>query len=608
MLTVRSSLILAAATWTLFIALMDRNEPMALICLSLIIWIWLEWVWFQRLVLGSRRVLKDVTRSIDQLYDAQVTMVTDREYAVHLSGQLPGRTRGYRMLIQDVVPETFEIVEGEPFLVIDSSGKRRFECSYRVRSPMCGRLSFPGVQVEMRDYWGFFRTQQFITADQSATVLPYLIRPQTTVSVLKHNNLQRHIGHHRHRSAGISSELLGIRDYQVGDPPRTIAWKPTARLGKVMTCEFENEVPIRATLIVDLASYQFQGRPGPSAADRAIMACASIAKLLLADRDPVAAMLLSSNSNPRPGDEENRLSSLRIDHGSGERQLTKMLQYLLIASNPNPTLDHFQLDDLVQIVFENCSHRFPQLFDEYFNVGPVRRRLFRLRGKQGQLRRSLAVVLESIFEWEPGFSTRLQFDDDAMRDACLHYVKAYSVDSSSTTVALDAPWTNPGVWRRECSQMTRFLCDNLLEAKSRAKDNELFVLIAPEPIDRVGIVIVESAVKSVVAAGHRVIFVAPWLPKQSLASRDPVAARIMDQLRTNEKFTAAEVATGETNSNRAASGSPQSVADFNLQFALTSLGATYARIGDPALMKIVAMEIGLLQSGKSRGKVLRARR
>ena len=279
-------------------------------------------------------------------------------------------------------------------------------------------------------------------------MLPYLIRPQTTVSVLKHNNLQRHIGHHRHRSAGISSELLGIRDYRIGDPPRTIAWKPTARLGKLMTCEFENEVPIRATIIVDLASYQFQGRPGPAAADRAIMACASIAKLLLADRDPVAAKLLSSNSNPRPGDEADSLSSKRIEHGSGERQLTRLLQHLLVASNPNPTLDHFQIDDLIKIVFENCSRRFPHLFDEHFNSGPVRRRLFRFRGiKAGQQRRSLAVVLESLLELAVGFSTRMQFDDEAMRDVCLRYVKRYSVESNSTTVALDAPWANLGIWR-----------------------------------------------------------------------------------------------------------------------------------------------------------------
>ena len=90
MLTARSSLILAVATWMFFIALMDFNEPVALICLSLILWIWLEWVWFQRLVLSSKGVLLGVSRSIDDQSDAQITMVTDRVYQVRLTGGLPG--------------------------------------------------------------------------------------------------------------------------------------------------------------------------------------------------------------------------------------------------------------------------------------------------------------------------------------------------------------------------------------------------------------------------------------------------------------------------------------------------------------------------------------
>jgi hypothetical protein len=168
--------------------------------------------------------------------------------------------------------------------------------------------------------------------------------------------------------------------------------------------------------------------------------------------------------------------------------------------------------------------------------------------------------------------------------------------------------------------MTQFLCDHLLEAKSRAKDNELFVLIAPEPIDRQGIEMLERAIKSVVAARHRVIFVAPWLPDVNPSSLDPVAARIMAQTKlTNlEKQGLVEkqgqLPSGEFSSNGAAenslSRSPISTShpvDHDLRFGLTALGATYSRIGDPSLMQIVAMEIGLLQSGKSRAKSLRSR-
>ena len=572
MLTVRSSVIIAASVALLAIAILDGHESFSLVCLAFLIWILFEWILFQRLMFSARRALPDCVRLINDQSDESVTMVADRIYRVTLTGTLPGKTRGYRLLVSDTVPDTFAVVKGQPYKVIDSSGRREFCLDYEMRTPICGKMVFPGIQLEISDHWGFFRTEQFVPVSQKVTVLPFLIRPQTTVSVLKHNNLQRHIGHHRHKSAGVSSELLGIRDYRVGDPPRTIAWKPTARLGKLMTCEFENEVPIRATILVDLAPYQFQGRPGPSPADRAIMSAASIAKLLLADRDPVAAILLRDES------------AMRIGHGSGERQLTKILQYLLAASNPNPSLHHFGVASLVKIVFENCSRRFPQLFDEQFNTGPVRWRLFGANRADGE-RRLLSVVLEHLLDLEPGMSTRMQYDDQAMGDACMQYVDRYVVVSNATSISFEQPWIDPGRWRTASHGGTKSLCANLLDACSRANDNELFVLIAPEPINQESLDLIESSVKTVIAARHRVVFVAPTIPSPNNLIHDPVAARIL----------AKESRVDLSNS------------DSELKWRLGSLGAAFARIEDPTLMQVVATQVGLLQSGKSRGRAVGVR-
>lgn len=572
MLTIRSSLIVAVSVALLSIAILQHHEALALMSLAFLIWVLFEWILFQRLMFASRRALLDCVRRIDDQDDELVTMVTDRIYGVELTGRLPLKTAGYRLLLSDTVPDTFDVVKGQPFKVIDSSGRREFGLEYEVRTPICGQMVFPGIQLELSDHWGFFRTEQFVPVNQKPTVLPFLIRPQTTVSVLKHNNLQRSIGHHRHKSAGVSSELLGIRDYRVGDPPRTIAWKPTARLGKLMTCEFENEVPVRATILVDLAPYQFQGRPGPAPADRAITATASIAKLLLADRDPVAAILLRGNS------------AMRVGHGSGERQLTKILQYLLAASNPNPSLDHFGIQSLVRIVFENCSRRFPHLFDEQFNIAPVRMRL--LGGSRSDAeRRLLAVVLEHLLDLEPGMSTRLQFDNQAMAEACMQYADRFVLVSNATSISFDKPWIDPGRWRTASHGGTKMLCSNLVDACARARDNELFVLVAPEPIDQESLELIESSVKTVVAAKHRVIFIAPTIPSPNNMIHDPVAARIL----------ARENRVDLTH------------ADSELKWRLAALGAAFARLEDPSLMQIIAGQIGLLQSGKSRGRAVGVR-
>ena len=574
MLTTRSSFILAISSLGLVVALLDGNEPLAALSLSLLVWIWIEWLSFQRFRMFSQPILAGCSRTIDGQSDERVTMVADRQIVVRLAGKLSSTSRGYRFLIHDTIPDTFQVTNGKPFVVIDSGVGSEFDLEYVATTAICGKVSFPGIRVEASDYWGFFRCEHFIPISQEPTVLPYLIRPQTTVSVLKHNNLQRHIGHHRHLSAGLSSELLGIRDYRIGDPPRTIAWKPTARLGKLMTCEYENEVPVRATILVDLAVYQFQGRPGPSSADRAIMTCAAIAKLLLADRDPVAAVLLKSDSTQH------------IKHAGGERQLTKLLQYLLAASNPNPPLEHMRIDDLVRLVFENGSRRFPKQFDEFFNHGPVLRKAFRMRPtRKHRVRRSLAVVLEHLLNWQPGISTRMQFDDDLMRRACLEYVQKYTVVASSTNLTTAPPWADPGRWQIECQNMTLKLTETLLQSNARAKDNELFVVVAPEPFDLMTEDIVENTLKTVIAAGHRVIFVAPMVPEEPMQIHDPLARRILSE------------------------ATPVNMRDAKSRFRdrVSQLGVAFARIDDPKLMQLVAMEVGLLQSASGRKRVLRAR-
>ena len=256
----------------------------------------------------------------------------------------------------------------------------------------------------------------------------------------------------------------------------------------------------------------------------------------------------------------------RIEHGSGERQLARLLQYLMAASNPNPPLEHFSIDDLVQLVFDNCSRRFPRLFDEHFNDSPVRKRIFSFTaGRLDRIRRSLAIVLEHLLELEPGVSTRLQLDDSRMRNACLAYVQKYSVVASSTNVTISPPWSDPNLWYRESRKMT--------------------LLLAPEPFDRECEEALDKVIKTVVSAGHRLVFVAPMVPYIKPVIFDPVAKRILES-------------TDMKSSRNAESGFKKRMGE---------LGVAFARIDDPKLMQIVAMEVGLLQSGKSRGRVLRAR-
>jgi uncharacterized protein (DUF58 family) len=578
MLTVRSSFLVCLAVFGMAFGILQKFEFIALLCLALIILVWLQWLAFERVRRSVVKFQSSVTRKINQQSAPRLPLVAERDYEVLLQFDLNRLPSGYRVALQDAVPDGFA-VSGQSQAVFESRPQAAFfgllsnempqvsQLKYSISSPVCGKFTFAGVKLELSDTLGFFRLQYFVPLPQTVTSLPYLIRPQTTQSVLKHNNLQKHLGHHRHRSAGISSELHGIRDYRAGDPPRSIAWKATAKLGRLMTSEYESEVPIRATLLVDLAAYQFEGRPAATAGDRAISTAASIAKLLLADRDPVSALLV------------NDFKTTCIKHGNGERHLTKLIQQLIDASAPRPPLSNFAFRDLIQVIFEHATLRFPHLIDEKYNHGRLPFRLVHiLSTEEDYFRRPLTILFEHLFDLPCGSATRLQFDENWMRELCLRYASEYSVDSESTTLAIDSYYQDMGSWLNVRNRIWLELFEQLNQLRSRAKENELFVVISPEPHDLLSCEMMETAIRTTIAAKHRVIFIAPEPPSFPETISDPAAAEIFERFkRTNYR-----------------------TADSELGDRLKAIGVPFARIDDPKIMQLVAAEIGLLQSGARR--------
>lgn len=569
MLTVRCNILLVSSAWMLIVSILIGNEPLTLLCVAVWAWIWIEWILFQFAVYSPQELLVSCERTIDGQSQTRVTAVTGRELDVEIKGQFSAFCRGYRILLSDMISPTFELSGGRNQELVDVHTNSEFVFRYRMKTQVCGRYDMPGLQLELGDHWGFFRTEKFCSVNQELLILPFLIRPQTTVSVLKKNNLQRILGHHRNKTPGGGAELLGVREYRVGDPPRSIAWKPTARLGKYMSSEYENLVPIRSTIMVDLAAYQFWGRPGPAAADHSISASASIAKLLLADRDPVSTIILKSDS------------MRHLQHGSGERQLTMLMQQLLESSNPNPPLSHFNTNQLVKIIFENACRRFPLLFDERFNSGFTRNRsVFIGKREIDCQRRSVAVCLEHLFELDAGLSVRMQFDDELMKKWCEKYSEKYTINPSSINLTDNLPWMNAARWESECNHMNERICWSLDQARLRAKDNELFVIVAPEPAGKLARERTIKRIRLAIADGHRVIFVGPLSPSPEVEIHDPIAARIS---KARPEFDGA-------------------TAESLFQFEISAVGANYARIGDARLIQKVAMQVGLLRSGMGRGR------
>lgn len=560
--TWRARSLLALASLALAVGLLFRQEPLAYAGLTVVLWIGLEWANFRWRTLSvreafiARRVIAGQSRGSHAL-------VIDQDAEVCLEVKVARRLSGLRVWLEDAVPHGFSLVEGSPAMVADLAGAETLAWSYTLRPTATRRTGLPGLQAAISDPQGLFRLQRFVPLRQDVTVLPFMVRPQATVSVLKRQNVQLLPGKHRFRRPGLSTELLGIRDYQRGDPPRSIAWKATARLDKLMTCEYESEAPIRSTILADLSPVQFLGRPGAARADRIISACASLARLLLSEGDPLAGLVIS------------RSEQTWLPHGLGERQLSRWLLRLLSYTEPL-SLDTLEVNDVTRLAWTCGYRRFPELFDDEINYARASSFVFGGRRYLVRQRQQLGLALAHLYGGDAALPVRLVFDDRLYRDYCRRLIEDHP-----GMVDVAGLYVRPAQARGDEPTTIAALCRGLISGAAHASDNELFAIVAAAPREPQHLEQFVEAVRVARAAHHRVLMIDVGSEISAEQFGDPVARQtLIDSQRRQETERFAD-----------------------LERRLTRLGAKLARLDDARLMEKAAAEVEILRSGRARSPV-----
>lgn len=560
MSTVRARWLVLLGLIGLVVCMGSGNDRTALPCLAMVIWVGIAWLRFSRAVSLASPLLADVSRTIDGLADSTKIISVDQTYQVRCSVHPSPLLNQLRLTIEDLVPGGCHLPTSAPWIVIDCDGNQPIQWDYEMRPVVTGNVRMLGFQVHVTDRFGLFRRSLLIRHARDFTILPMLVRPNEAVSVLKRDNLQILNGGHRFRQSGTGMELLGIRDYRFGDPPRNIAWKATARRGHPMTCEFESEVPIRSTLIADLSACQYQGRPGPATADRVIAAIASISRVLLSQRDPVGCSLVADSHRTT------------IRHGNGERQLTRLFQIVFAHGRRHCAVNEFTIGDLVAAVWNAANRRFPELMSHETN--PPRSSFFhfgRTRRTLSAQRRQVAYLWACLYNEPFGSISQWKFDDKAFREGAARFVDEFSIGLRPPTRRFDVELDHANR-----NQAMQTLCRSLIEGVTRARDNELFVLVSQLPVDDEDTEQLFNAIRLAQAKHHRTIFVEVQAP-EAPQPEDPTANRLLQ-------------------------GMQQGITDRRrrlLKSKLVSLGAKMASLDNPRLVQSVLAELELLKQGRT---------
>jgi uncharacterized protein (DUF58 family) len=205
-----------------------------------------------------------------------------------------------------------------------------------------GRYQWPASQARIGGVLGLAWWNRRLTGGAEMRVLPDMLR-----------DAERALGEQARGArpllrGGVGSEVLQLRDYQPGDPPRAIDWKASARLRRLISRDFAEDQHLEIILALDagrasglatgdtdrLALY---ANVAARLAQRAIMLDDRVGLLIYADR-PLAALspghgiaaltrlrACLAEATVQPGDSNPALAAIRIRSLVRQRSLVVLL-------------------------------------------------------------------------------------------------------------------------------------------------------------------------------------------------------------------------------------------------------------------------------------------
>lgn len=395
MLTARGSWFLIGVATVAAVAVLGRNEVLGVTALTLLLWFGAAWVSFAfRAHVVCRRL--HVQRRIENERGPVTAVWAGGTIFVRTRLSLSGTGRIPFIIAVDRLPFGAELANGanEKADAIDQGNPLRLK--YTLRCRLLGRIRLDGVGIRVADLCGFFYHAGFVPAVNVLRVLPPLVDAEGHAASVKRHNLLPPPGVHRFRRPGSGSELLDLRDYRPGDPPKTIAWKVSARRDRLITKEFESEVPIRCTLFVDASNSVRVGATGANALASLVRIAATVAQASTASRDLLGLCLF---------DQEIRRY---IRPARGPRHLVQLLNALTDAAALRPTTGAVDVADLLPTAYSLAQEVYPHLLESDVNAMPAwvaalwpvptypRKRPSSRRGRIGRWVRAIVALVVSI--------------------------------------------------------------------------------------------------------------------------------------------------------------------------------------------------------------------
>lgn len=163
--------------------------------------------------------------------------------------------------------------------------------SVRVYADRSGRWTLQGFDVSMTDPFGLVEARDYIPCNFAFEFYPRVGRLARSASDRRLEREPRRRREGRKRATLTSgTEIRELREYQPGDPLRHIAWKATARIRKLISRDFENEISAATSVLLDISGSMRGGVWKGQKLEHAIELTAGLADELISRRNRVGVI------------------------------------------------------------------------------------------------------------------------------------------------------------------------------------------------------------------------------------------------------------------------------------------------------------------------------
>ena len=195
--------------------------------------------------------------------------------------------------IHDHYPDSFEC-RGLPRRVA-LAPQQWTELAYEARPLSRGEFSFASAELRLLSPLRLWQVARRAGGPSAVRVYPNF-RALAGYTLLATDNRLSQIGVLQVRRRGEGLEFHQLREYRPGDAPRAIDWKATARSGKLIAREYEEEKDQRVLLVVDCGRRMATKDGELSHFDHTLNAALLLAHVALRQGDAVGMMTMGGVS------------------------------------------------------------------------------------------------------------------------------------------------------------------------------------------------------------------------------------------------------------------------------------------------------------------------